>query len=134
GVGKTRLALAAAAALADAYPQRVVFGDLALVRNDRMVAATIARPWTSEKVADAAHMNCWWSTREPRLLPVLDNFEHLQGPDTVTRSRAAHAKLRPVARVTDDGYTCVLFDTLHACRASATEYHALVFCSHSERR
>jgi hypothetical protein len=39
---KTRLALAAAADLADAYPDGVVFIDLAPVRDDRLVMATIA--------------------------------------------------------------------------------------------
>src|SRR5207248_8850193 len=42
GVGKTRLALAAGAALVDAYPDGVVFVDLAAVRDPRLVPATIA--------------------------------------------------------------------------------------------
>jgi predicted ATPase len=40
-VGKTRLAVAAAAALADAYPDGVVFVDLGPVRQPRLVATTI---------------------------------------------------------------------------------------------
>jgi transcriptional regulator with XRE-family HTH domain len=80
GVGKTRLALAAAGALVDAYPDGVVFVDLAPVRNDRLVAATIARALdVREGGGRGAHELLVEHLREQRLLLVLDNFEHLQG-------------------------------------------------------
>ena len=42
-MGKTRLAIAVAGALADAYPDGVFFVDLGPVHDQRLVAATMAR-------------------------------------------------------------------------------------------
>ncbi len=80
GVGKTRLALAVAAALADAYPDGVAFVDLAPVRDPRLVPATIA--WAldlREQGGPSARELLLAHLRARRLLLVLDNFEHLLG-------------------------------------------------------
>src|SRR5690349_10328573 len=78
GVGKTRLALAAATALAETFTDGVYFVDLAPLRDPALVLASIARdlgillegePPTLERLALAL------SGR--RLLLVLDNVEHL---------------------------------------------------------
>src|SRR4029453_12492311 len=80
GVGKTRLALAAAAALANCYPDGIFFVDLAPVRDQRLVPVTIARALAlresggqSTRDLVRAHL------RDRGLFLVLDNFEHLLG-------------------------------------------------------
>jgi predicted ATPase len=95
GVGKTRLALAAAAALADAYADGVVFVDLAPLRDHRLIAATIARaldvregggPSVSEVVLQFL--------RHRQLLLVLDIFERLpEGALLVTELLSACSQL-----------------------------------------
>ncbi|MBV9171051.1 MAG: helix-turn-helix domain-containing protein [Chloroflexi bacterium] len=78
GVGKTRLALAAAAALGRAYSDGVVFVDLASVRDARLVLPTIA---AALGVRDGAGRNPGERLREflrdRRAMLVLDNLEHL---------------------------------------------------------
>jgi len=78
GVGKTRLALAVAAEVADAFPDGVRFVALAPVADPGLVVPAIAqalgvRDAGPEPLADrlAAYL------RGKRLLLVLDNFEHL---------------------------------------------------------
>jgi predicted ATPase len=80
GVGKTRLALATAGAVAGEYADGVVFVELAPLRDERLVAATVARalglrelPGASARVLLLQHL------RERQILLVLDNFEHLLG-------------------------------------------------------
>jgi predicted ATPase len=80
GVGKTRLALAVAAALANAFANGVVFVDLAPVRDQRLVPATLAHalqvPGSGGRNARELLLE---HLRERQLLLVLDNFEHLLG-------------------------------------------------------
>jgi predicted ATPase len=80
GVGKTRLALAVAAALVGAYPDGVVFVDLAPLRDDRLVPATIAHALElRESGGHSARELLLAVLQERHLLLVLDNFEHLLG-------------------------------------------------------
>jgi len=80
GVGKTRLALAVAAAMIDVYPDGVSFVDLAPLRDDRLVPATVARVLALDEVGGASARELLLSQlRERQLLLVLDNLEHLPG-------------------------------------------------------
>ena len=80
GTGKTRLVIAAASAVADAFPSGVIFVDLTTAPAAPDVVPTIARALGLRDVGSrvrvdrlARHL----STRE--LLLVLDNFEHVLG-------------------------------------------------------
>jgi len=80
GVGKTRLAAAAAANLVDAYPDGAVFVDLVPLRDPRLVSSTIARAvGLREAGGRSARDLLLEHLRQRRLLLVLDNFEHLLG-------------------------------------------------------
>ena len=80
GVGKTRLALAVAAELVDAYAAGVVFVDLAAVRDLRLVSAAIARRLeVYESGTRRARELLLKYLRDRQVLLVLDNFEHLLG-------------------------------------------------------
>ena len=70
GTGKTRLALQAAAARADAYPGGVVWTPLASLRDPRVVAATAAQ-------ALGGQGSLVEQVGDQRLLLLLDNFEHV---------------------------------------------------------
>ncbi|MGI9145267.1 MAG: ATP-binding protein [Chloroflexota bacterium] len=78
GVGKTRLCIAVAAAVAGEYGDGVIFVDLATLRDHRLVPATIARALElRESGGHSAReliLNC---LRERQVLLLLDNFEHL---------------------------------------------------------
>jgi predicted ATPase len=78
GVGKTRLGLALAAALEEAYEDGVVFVDLAPLHDARLVPATIARvlevPGSGGRSARELLLEY---LRDRQVLLVLDNFEHL---------------------------------------------------------
>jgi predicted ATPase/transcriptional regulator with XRE-family HTH domain len=80
GVGKTRLAVAVAGTLTHAYVAGIVFVDLAPVRDQRLVAATIAKALelrvSAERGADELLME---GLREQQMLLLLDNVEHLAG-------------------------------------------------------
>jgi predicted ATPase len=80
GVGKTRLALAVAGALVDAYPDGVVFVDLAPVRDPRLIPATIAR---ALDVRESGGRSAWQLLlaylQERQVLLLLDNFEQVLG-------------------------------------------------------
>jgi predicted ATPase/class 3 adenylate cyclase len=78
GTGKTRLALEAAAELADSFAGGVFFVALAPVRDMNAVRSTIAQ--TLGLAADA-DMPVWLASR--RALLVLDNLEHLRGVEAV---------------------------------------------------
>ena len=78
GVGKTRLALRAAEELADAFPDGVVFVDLAPLADPALVFPTVARALGLREapgVAPTAQLAA--ALRGRRALLVLDNFEHL---------------------------------------------------------
>jgi predicted ATPase/transcriptional regulator with XRE-family HTH domain len=78
GVGKTRLACAAAAGLAADFPDGIVFVDLAPFRDARLVPVTIARALAlRESAGRSAREQLLEYLSERRILLVLDNFEHL---------------------------------------------------------
>jgi predicted ATPase/DNA-binding XRE family transcriptional regulator len=80
GVGKTRLAVALAAARAGDYADGVVFIDLSPLRDSRLVPATIAHALkVRESGGRSARELLLADLRARRLLLVLDNFEHLLG-------------------------------------------------------
>jgi predicted ATPase/transcriptional regulator with XRE-family HTH domain len=80
GIGKTRLAIAVASALVSAYPDGVMFVDLAPVRDERLVPATVAQALEiHESAGRSARELLLDHLKEQRLLLVLDNFEHLIG-------------------------------------------------------
>jgi len=78
GVGKTRLAVAVAATLADRFPAGVVFVDLAPLHDVRLMPATIAHGLgLREGGRHSARELLLEYLRARRVLLVLDNFEHL---------------------------------------------------------
>jgi predicted ATPase/transcriptional regulator with XRE-family HTH domain len=80
GVGKTRLALAVATALVDVYPDGVFFVDLAPLRDQRLVPATVAHVLElRESGGRSARQLLLDYLHARQLLLVLDNFEHLLG-------------------------------------------------------
>jgi predicted ATPase/DNA-binding CsgD family transcriptional regulator/transcriptional regulator with XRE-family HTH domain len=80
GVGKTRLALAVAAALVEAYSHGAVFVDLAPLRDPRLVPAAIAHAVElRESGGRSARELLLDHLRDRQALLVLDNFEHLLG-------------------------------------------------------
>ncbi len=85
GTGKTRLALAAAAELAQSPSQEVVFVDLAAVRDPALLPAEIARRLVTEEPGGAEDAVID-AVRSRRLLLVLDNVEQLL-PDVTYLSR-----------------------------------------------
>ncbi len=90
GVGKTRLALAAAAALGDAFPQGVFFVALAAVRDAEVMWKTLADSLdvtVPGQVADA--VTGYLAGR--RALLVLDNLEQLDGAGAAVAALLAAA-------------------------------------------
>jgi predicted ATPase/transcriptional regulator with XRE-family HTH domain len=78
GVGKTRLALAVAAALTPAFPDGICFVPLAPLRDPALLALTVAQALgitDNPGGPQAARLLAF--LRPKRLLLVLDNFEHL---------------------------------------------------------
>jgi predicted ATPase/DNA-binding CsgD family transcriptional regulator len=78
GVGKTRLALAAARSVEGAFPDGVWFIDLVPLKDPAHIDATIAQALGLEDVAPPSpreRVAAYLRTR--RLLLVLDNFEHV---------------------------------------------------------
>jgi transcriptional regulator with XRE-family HTH domain len=78
GVGKTRLALAAAAELLDDFPDGVWFVDLAPLNDPTLVLPTMARALglregSDRSLADVVSV----SLAAKHLMLVLDNYEHL---------------------------------------------------------
>jgi predicted ATPase len=78
GVGKTRLALAVADAVAAAFADGVVFADLAPLANPDRVAAHVARHFAVVDAGDRLLVERLAGALRPRqLLLVLDNCEHV---------------------------------------------------------
>jgi non-specific serine/threonine protein kinase len=78
GVGKTRVALAVAESLADAFAEGVVYVPLAAVRDPTVVASAIAQALGVEQGASQSldtRLVEWLDERD--LLLVLDNFEQV---------------------------------------------------------
>ncbi len=96
GTGKTRLALAVAADLVDAFEYGVIFVDLCAALSPADVVPTIARALGLRDLGTRVRMDriCQYlATRE--LLLVLDNFEHVLGgrhPDRRTARRLPDAE------------------------------------------
>src|SRR5829696_423616 len=77
GVGKTRLALAAGAALADEFADSVLFVDLAPLRDPELVIPAIAHALDIQEAAGQALEETVAQVLRPqRLLMLLDNVEH----------------------------------------------------------
>jgi predicted ATPase/DNA-binding CsgD family transcriptional regulator len=78
GVGKTHLALSAAAAVADDFGNGVTFVPLASIGDPSLVASAIAQTLGVREVGDEPLLDRLTSTlREKHLLLVLDNFEQV---------------------------------------------------------
>jgi predicted ATPase/DNA-binding XRE family transcriptional regulator len=78
GVGKTRLALTIAHEVAPAYPDGVVFVDLAPLRDPDLVLTAIAQALGVRQVPDRSLLEVLIAIiRARRLLLILDNVEHL---------------------------------------------------------
>ena len=78
GVGKTRLALAAASELASMFPDGVVLADLARVRDPTLVLQTLCRALGVSPTGYAPLLERLRSTLENRaILLLLDNFEQV---------------------------------------------------------
>ncbi|MDQ7843146.1 MAG: tetratricopeptide repeat protein [Armatimonadota bacterium] len=92
GVGKTRLAMAAAAEVAGAYADGAVFVDLTPITDHAQVSRAVAgrlglRPHTAQPALDLLTQ----VLREQHLLLVLDGFEHVvdAAPDVAVMVAAA---------------------------------------------
>jgi predicted ATPase/transcriptional regulator with XRE-family HTH domain/Tfp pilus assembly protein PilF len=80
GVGKTRLAVKAAADLSRAYADGVAFVDLAALSDARLVSATLTRALGLQETSGlGAHDLLVQHLRPRQFLLVLDTFEHLMG-------------------------------------------------------
>jgi excisionase family DNA binding protein len=78
GVGKTRLALAAAAQAARAFADGVAFIPLAALRDPQLVASAVAQALGLREAGGRSSLDAiTQSLRGQELLLVLDNFEHL---------------------------------------------------------
>ena len=79
GIGKTRLAIEAAGALADRFPDGVFFVDLASTLEAALVAPTIAHALGLREAGESEPVDALAEhLRERRLLLVLDNFEQIE--------------------------------------------------------
>src|SRR5215218_1298957 len=78
GVGKTRLALAIAHGVAAAFPDGVVFVDLAPLGDPGLILTAIAQALYVRQVADRSLLDVLTAFLRPRkVLLILDNVEHL---------------------------------------------------------
>lgn len=78
GVGKTRLALAAADAARDAFADGLVFVPLSRIVGDSLVCSAIARALDLRVMGDEpALTRISYHLADKRMLLVLDNFEHV---------------------------------------------------------
>jgi predicted ATPase/class 3 adenylate cyclase len=88
GVGKTRLAIDAAASLGDTFPQGIYFSALATVRDADVMWKAISGDLSVDGDEPAAVME---HLRDRRTLLVLDNLEQLQGGAEVVAALLAAA-------------------------------------------
>ncbi len=78
GVGKTRLAIAAAAQVADAFPDGIVYVDLASVRDPHLVMHTNATNLAMRDIGGDAILDRLASAiANRRILMAIDNFEQV---------------------------------------------------------
>jgi predicted ATPase/DNA-binding XRE family transcriptional regulator len=102
GVGKTRLAVQAAAACADLFPDGVAFAPLAPLRDPSLVLATIAQAVGIGETGDAPLADSLvLALHDRRFLLVLDNCEHLlEAAPAVARvlSRCRHLRVLATSR------------------------------------
>jgi predicted ATPase/DNA-binding CsgD family transcriptional regulator len=99
GVGKTRLAIALASAVADDFLEGVVFVDLARVREPGLVVAEIARVLgVGDGQLEALEDRLAAATADREMLLVIDNFEHvLEAAPSLTRMLSVGPRLRVLA-------------------------------------
>ena len=88
GVGKTRLAVDAAASLGDGFPQGIYFSALAAVHDADVMWKAIAGDLSADGDDPATVME---HLRDRRTLLVLDNLEHLHGAAEVVAALLAAA-------------------------------------------
>ena len=86
GIGKSRLAIAAADRVSDAYPGGVQFVDFSPVHDPALVANTIAQALGVRDIGDTPVLEkLTMALRDRRMLLVLDNFEQIvDGAPTLT--------------------------------------------------
>ena len=78
GVGKTRLALSAAAAVSDHFPDGVTFVPLAPISDPALMAPAIVKALAVREAGDGTLIERLKAVvRDKRLLLVLDNFEQI---------------------------------------------------------
>jgi predicted ATPase/transcriptional regulator with XRE-family HTH domain len=98
GIGKTRLAVAAAYRLRDEFPDGVCFVELAPLTNPELVPATIVAALGLAAARAALPERVGGYLRDKRLLLVLDNCEHLPAvAEQVDRLLQAAAGLQVLA-------------------------------------
>jgi predicted ATPase/transcriptional regulator with XRE-family HTH domain len=102
GVGKTRLALAVAEQVADAFPDGQAFVDLAPLRDPTLVLPEVAATLGLREAAGRAPAEVVSAyLRGRRLLLLLDNFEHLLAAAPVVTDLLAagpHVKILATSR------------------------------------
>lgn len=91
GIGKTRLALAVAASLQEAFPDGVFFVSLADVHDPELVAPAIAKSLGVVEIGEGIPLliERWLAGRQS--LVVLDTFEHLLPAALLVTSVIVHA-------------------------------------------
>lgn len=92
GIGKTRLAIRAAADAAPHFPHGVYFVPLAPVCYPEFVASSVLTALTLEQTeTDSAHQKLLNTLRDQQALLVLDNYEHLLESAPLIADILAHA-------------------------------------------